>query len=554
MDWRILTVLAAFVLPATVFCCMPAMAQAPAPADTDVVDPPDTEYFTGEIPEDPAVDRRRAIVKHHRAFLPLSVDLSSRMPEVGNQRRTSSCTAWAAGYAARSYYTGVLENRNIRQPSNLPSPSYLYHLARLGGCDDGTQIGRIVDVLKNGALSLAEYPFNETCTPPPSQDQVARAHDFKVRGLNVVDIRLIDDIKGQLAQGNPVMISFLVSSAWHAHRGPGVFTEATVPPGDKKTGGHAMTIVGYDEGRQAFRLINSWGKTWGDQGYAWVSYDLLRTGRIRAAYVLDMAGPRPQVVVPPSPRPQPQPRPAPAPQVVVPPAPQPQPQPQPAPAPDPTRQLAELQSLSCGRVTADQQRAQTVLSGYVATEEDLNRVKAVAASTPNVTLGKVILAPWPQCEALQTLERPLAVADRPTIDIGPSVELHGGDQLRIQVRSPAQISYLYVSYIQADGSVVHLVQPSRLVQQPTMANQTLVFGSGEAGKPKFTVSPPFGREMIIAIAARSPLFDHELPQQQTERDYLTEMRRALVYKPVPNMPDRELAAAMITLQTSARSP
>jgi hypothetical protein len=169
-----------------------------------------------------------------------------------------------------------------------------------------------------------------------------------------------------------------------------------------------------------------------------------------------------------------------------------------------------------------------------------------------VTFGNVIVAPWPQCEALQTLEKPLDVADRPSIDIGPSNALHESDPLRIEVRSPTQISFLYVSYIQADGSVVHLVQPAGLVPQPTMPRQTLTFGTGEGGRAKFTVSAPFGREMIIAIASRSPLFDHELSQHQVERDYLSELRRALVYKPDPNMPDRELAATMITLQTSAR--
>ena len=193
-----------------------------------------------------------------------------------------------------------------------------------------------------------------------------------------------------------------------------------------------------------------------------------------------------------------------------------------------------------------------MLSGYVASDDDLNRVKLIAASVPNTVVGNVIVAPWPQCEALQTLEKPLSVADRPTIDIGASTDLHSGDQLKIQVRSPAQISYLYVSYIQADGSVVHLVQPNALVPQPTLPRQTLVFGSGTDGQPKFTVSPPFGREMIIAIASRSPLFDHELPMQQTERDYLSELRRALLYKPDPDMPDRELAATITTLKTSAR--
>jgi hypothetical protein len=142
--------------------------------------------------------------------------------------------------------------------------------------------------------------------------------------------------------------------------------------------------------------------------------------------------------------------------------------------------------------------------------------------------------------------------DRPTIDIGAASELHSGDPLRIRVVSPAQISYLYVSYIQADGSVVHLVQPRGRVPQPTLPRQTLTFGGGEHGQPKFTIGAPFGREMVIAIASRSPLFDHELPAHQTEREYLTDLRRALIYKTAPDMPDRELAAIMTTLKTSAR--
>lgn len=294
-----------------------------------------------------------------------------------------------------------------------------------------------------------------------------------------------------------------------------------------------MTIVGYDEGRQAFRLINSWGKGWGDRGYAWIGYDLLQS-RVRAAYVLDVERSAPEPAPPP---PQPAPEPAP---------------PGPAPAPSPAPRLSELQSLSCGRVTVDARGGQSVLNGYVASDDDLNRVQAIAASVPNISLGKVIVAPWPQCEALQTLEKPLGEADRPAIDIGPKAELRAGDALRIEVRSPSQISYLYVSYIQADGSVVHLVQPDGLAPRPTLPRQTLAFGGGEGGERRFTVSPPFGRELIVAIASRSPLFDHELPQRQTERDYLSELRRALIYKPVPTMPDRELSATIMPLQTSER--
>jgi hypothetical protein len=554
MDCCVVRVVGAVVLAALAVPCLPiaSVAQAPAPADVVPVDPADTIYGGGSVVDDVAVENRRAIVRQHRAFLPVEIDLSTGMPPVGNQGHSSSCTAWATGYAARSYYTSTVEHRNITQASNLPSPNFLYHLARTGGCDDGSSIGRLVDVLKKGSLSLAEYPFSDACVPPAPADVAARAHDFRVRGVSRVDITRIDDVKGQLAQLNPVMIRFHDSTAFQRLRGASTFTEPGPPPGDKVSGWHLMTLVGYDERRQAFRLINSWGRGWGDRGYAWIGYDLLRS-RITGAYVLDVErpGPQPSVTPPPPiaevvpPRPPAPVVPSPAPVTPAPVTPTPV-------TPAPALQLADLQTLSCGRVAVEARGGQSVLSGYVASDDDLKRVRLIAANVPQASVGTVVVAPWPQCEALQTLEKPLEISDRPTIDIGPTSELRAGDPLRIQVRAPSQISYLYVSYIQADGSVVHLVQPNGLVPQPTLPRQTLVFGSGEGGKPKFTVGPPFGREMIIAIASRSPLFDRELPAHQTERDYLTELRRALIYKPVADMPDRELAAAMTTLQTSAR--
>ena len=531
--------LAVLVLAAMAFPVLPEKlaAQTPDSANAGAVDPPDKVYSTGGLANDPAVDRSLPKIQEYRAFLPEKVDLSNRMPAVGDQGQLGSCGAWAVAYAARSYYTETQESRDIRKPSNLPSPNYVYHLSRPGNCDNGTNVDRVVAVLKQGSLSLADFPYTDACVPPAPASVVAQAHDFRVRGYSQVNIGRPDDIRGQLAQGNPVIIRFFVSTAFEKLRNATTFTEPAPPPGDKLTGWHFITLVGYDEHRQAFRLINSWSARWGDHGYAWLSYDLLKTTRISAAYALDVgaAKPQPIVNVPPPPTPPPSPVPVP-----------------PSPQPVPAVQLADLQKLSCARVIVEARGDQSVLSGYVGSDDDLNRVKLIAASVPNTSLGKIIVAPWPQCEALQTLEKPLSVADRPTIDIGASTDLHGGDQLKIQVRSPAQISYLYVSYIQADGSVVHLVQPNALVPQPTLPRQTLVFGSGTDGQPKFTVSPPFGREMIIAIASRSPLFDHELPMQQTERDYLSELRRALLYKPVPDMRDRELAATITTLKTSAR--
>ena len=54
------------------------------------------------------------------------------------------------------------------------------------------------------------------------------------------------------------------------------------------------------------------------------------------------------------------------------------------------------------------------------------------------------------------------------------------------------------------------------------------------------------------VVVRSPLFDKTLPDQQTEREYVTALRQALVYKPDPGMPDREVSATVKTLETRSR--
>jgi hypothetical protein len=35
-----------------------------------------------------------------------------------------------------------------------------------------------------------------------------------------------------------------------------------------------MCIVGYDDDRRAFRIVNSWGEHWGEDGFMWLAYDL----------------------------------------------------------------------------------------------------------------------------------------------------------------------------------------------------------------------------------------------------------------------------------------
>ena len=44
---------------------------------------------------------------------------------------------------------------------------------------------------------------------------------------------------------------------------------------EKMTGGHAMTVVGYDDKEEHFIIRNSWGVEWGDKGYFYMPYSYI---------------------------------------------------------------------------------------------------------------------------------------------------------------------------------------------------------------------------------------------------------------------------------------
>jgi len=45
---------------------------------------------------------------------------------------------------------------------------------------------------------------------------------------------------------------------------------------DNVYGGHAVCAVGFDDKTQLVKFKNSWGESWGDHGYGYISYDYVR--------------------------------------------------------------------------------------------------------------------------------------------------------------------------------------------------------------------------------------------------------------------------------------
>ncbi len=99
----------------------------------------------------------------------------------------------------------------------------------------------------------------------------------------VVDVRSVsldqDEWIATLAAGNPMFIGIDTPQNFGGGIKSALFNDAQWP----SRGGHAMVLLGYDshypDGKaknEAFKVRNSWGSGWGEQGYIWFPRNLLR--------------------------------------------------------------------------------------------------------------------------------------------------------------------------------------------------------------------------------------------------------------------------------------
>lgn len=480
----------------------------------ETYDPIDTIYATGAIFD--TEERLSNVLRTPtmRAFLPEIVDLSKRFPRVGNQGEQGSCVAWAVGYAARSYYKAASANQSVLQSDQIASPAYIYNTIRRSDatCGDGTYIADALNLLKKGIVSHQEYPYHENRCARPGSSIITIATRFKIDDWLMVDTTRLDQVRSELANGHPVVIGMRPDLNFHRLRGRTIW-KAGDP--DKDDGHHAITVVGYHEPGQYFKFINSWGRGWGDRGYGRMSYSTFKK-RVKYGYSMRP----PEEPLPPKPEP-----------------------------PTPVVPDLVLPGIGCGELNVTKNGNENIISGYVDTKEDLEKVRKVAAEKNAIV--KVDLRPWPQCETLMTISEPLAEAEKPSILL-PKTSYQEADTLSFDVKMADFQGYLHVAYIQANGKVVNLVESDPLHLSTYAKNTKLTFGDGLEGRPKFTVSGPFGNEMIIVLASKSPLFEDDRPLVETEREFLTALRAAIIARPNPNSSERLVSASFVTLDTKSK--
>ncbi len=207
--------------------------------------------------------------------LPTKVDLSESCKLIYDQRSIGSCTANACSWA---YY--------YQKRSFLPSRLFLYYYSRLYDqqngdnsvkIDDGSTLESAVRTLKNkGVCPEGRYPYiirKYGKRPPPRLSNIAvnnRIISFSKIAQN------INSMKQCLANNKPFVFGIYVFDSYESSYTDrtGILTTPNTRT-ESFLGGHAICAVGYDDEKQLIKFANSYGKSWGDEGFGYIPYNYI---------------------------------------------------------------------------------------------------------------------------------------------------------------------------------------------------------------------------------------------------------------------------------------
>jgi C1A family cysteine protease len=171
-----------------------------------------------------------------------------------------------------------------------PSVQHILNCGKNGGCDQGDWYWTAWDFMKvTGTAQEVDVPFKGVVGQCDSKVKTP----WKVEAHGLVDSNQpIPDrtaLKKALCQYGPLSVAIYVDESFLLYKG-GLKAFKSVPPiksepmNKDADVNHAVTLIGWDDERNAWLIKNSWGTDWGLGGYMWIDYDYNNVG-FAAAWV-----------------------------------------------------------------------------------------------------------------------------------------------------------------------------------------------------------------------------------------------------------------------------
>lgn len=238
-------------------------------------------------------------------YIPNSFSLEKYVPPVLMQKG-GTCVGFASFYyGLTTMYNAKFGITNTTEKyAHAFDPYFLYSLIynEIDDCSQGLNFYNAFSKLSNiGAKKLLFPPFTNCGTKWTRNtltNTVGYTTPYKIENfyvLEITDPKILPVLKELLYEIKiPIIVGFSVVESLYPYSSEnlnGVKSDGLWEPNpmEREEGGHALCVVGYDDYKfgGSFRIVNSWGPDYGDNGYLWIKYkDFFRLAK--EGYILEL--------------------------------------------------------------------------------------------------------------------------------------------------------------------------------------------------------------------------------------------------------------------------
>ena len=218
------------------------------------------------------------------ANLPSQSSLKQYVPSIiGNQGSMGTCVGWSSTYylATMEYAIGMKLTNSREIAANTFDPYYTYLSCTADwdyfDCQRGLHTWTACEhLVENGVKRFGYETYECGAKISPRIKESNSIIDFTdyFRIFDAADTygNNIMAVQQAIVDGHPVVFGIDFPMSFHDIGSDGVLNTVE---GETTDGGHAMTIVGYDDNAHdggSFLVVNSWGADWGDNGFLHLKY------------------------------------------------------------------------------------------------------------------------------------------------------------------------------------------------------------------------------------------------------------------------------------------